>query len=376
MKKIVCFILLMAMGNCLSAKEIKVLVTSESMQKTEPVRRAFAGKFREDSIGLIAVKTKPEVPEQPIGYATGLKGARNRIKNIPLDKIEGTDYLVSVENYIEYTEQHGWIDAGVVILIDRSLPVEQEKIYLTKETAFPEEYFLLAKSLSPENEISIEGLPVTIGKAIAATYPDRDIDPQNWHKEKEFGGISRLDLIEDALFKTLHEEEINYIRSKLEFYKDFPKKGIEFVDFFPIVRDAKALQLTLELFEKRFSPHDFDIIVGLESRGFILGAALAGKLNKGFVPVRKPGKLPGAIYEVTYEKEYGLDTLAISRTALKPNQKVLIIDDVIATGGSAKAAVELVRMAGGIPIGFASLLKVKELDHVSHLSVPKFNLID
>src|SRR5690606_5255177 len=117
-------------------------------------------------------------------------------------------------------------------------------------------------------------------------------------------------------------------------------------------------------------------IVGLESRGFILGAALAHELHIGFVPMRKAGKMPGEVFEASYEKEYGVDTFVLSKQALLPRQRVLIIDDLIATGGSAKAAIDLVHLAQGEVVEFVSLLEIPSLKGRSKLHVPSFNLLD
>lgn len=177
-------------------------------------------------------------------------------------------------------------------------------------------------------------------------------------------------------FKTLHKADIALLKSQIALYPDFPKPGILFEDFFPLCSNEKAFKLCIDLLAERYKTQNIDVIVGLESRGFILGSALAYKLGVAFVPIRKPGKLPGLTYSVSYEKEYGLDTLTISKTALKKNQRVLIIDDLIATGGTAKAGIELVTLAGGIPVEFASILEVKELGGRKKLSIPSFNLLD
>jgi adenine phosphoribosyltransferase len=189
--------------------------------------------------------------------------------------------------------------------------------------------------------------------------------------------IDKLVIKDEAFcFKIFHREEIAFLKNQIALYPDFPKTGILFEDFFPLLSNAKALQTCIDLFYERYKNKNIDVIVGLESRGFLLGAALAYKLGVGFVPIRKPGKLPGSLFSVNYEKEYGLDTLTISQTAILPNQRVLIIDDLIATGGTAKAAIELVNLAGGIPIEFTSLLEIEELAGREKLGIPSFNLLD
>ncbi len=128
--------------------------------------------------------------------------------------------------------------------------------------------------------------------------------------------------------------------------KDFPKPGIIFKDITPLLADANALKLTTEKL-LQLIPKDIDKVVGIEARGFFFGTLLAEHLNAGFVPIRKPGKLPYKTFSETYDLEYGTDTLCMHIDAIKPGEKVLIHDDVLATGGTAQAVVKLVEKAGG-----------------------------
>lgn len=177
-------------------------------------------------------------------------------------------------------------------------------------------------------------------------------------------------------FKAQHIDEISLLKKHLVSFANFPKPGITFVDFLPIFADPEAFHLCIELLYERYKTCAIDVVVGLESRGFLIGAALAHRLGVGFVPIRKAGKRPGASYSVSYTKEYGTDTLEISQTALKENQRILIVDDLIATGGSACAAITLVEKTGAIPIEFVSLLEIKELADKASLPINRFNLID
>jgi adenine phosphoribosyltransferase len=182
--------------------------------------------------------------------------------------------------------------------------------------------------------------------------------------------------LQDTLCKALHAEQLQFLKSLVAIYPNFPKPGITFANFLPISHNAQAFAMTIDMLAQRYKAQNISAIVGLESRGFILGAALAYELGVSFVPVRKPGKLPGAIYSVDYQKEYGFDTLVIAQDALSSDDRVIIIDDLIATGGSARAAIELVSFTGAQVVEFVSLLQVDELQEQVHLSVPRFNLID
>jgi adenine phosphoribosyltransferase len=127
---------------------------------------------------------------------------------------------------------------------------------------------------------------------------------------------------------------------------DFPKPGIVFKDISPLLADAHAFATSISELAC-LMPRDVDAIVGVESRGFIFGAALAQQTGVGFVSVRKPGKLPGEVHQIEYELEYGLDALEIHRDAVSHGHKVVIVDDLLATGGTARATVDLVRQLGG-----------------------------
>lgn len=149
----------------------------------------------------------------------------------------------------------------------------------------------------------------------------------------------------------------NYIRD----VKDFPKPGIIFKDITPLLADAKALQKTTNALLKLI-PNNIDKVVGMEARGFFFGTLLADKLNAGFVPIRKPGKLPYKTYEETYALEYGTDTLCMHIDAIQPGERVLIHDDVLATGGTAQAVTKLVERAGGTVVMLNFLIEIAFLN--------------
>lgn len=139
-----------------------------------------------------------------------------------------------------------------------------------------------------------------------------------------------------------------YFKSKIRDIKDFPKQGIIFRDITTLLQDAEAFQKMGERLYEFSKDEGIDKVVGIDSRGFIYGALLASKLNSGLVLIRKTGKLPGDTFSQTYNLEYGKGTLEIHKNAIKPGEKVLIHDDLLATGGTAKAACELIEKAGGI----------------------------
>ena len=139
---------------------------------------------------------------------------------------------------------------------------------------------------------------------------------------------------------------------------DFPKKGILFKDITPLLADPRGLMTVLDAFAEEFVGEHLDAIVGIESRGFIFGGALAARLNCSFVPVRKPGKLPAAVDRVTYELEYGEGMLEMHKDSVREGSNVLVVDDLLATGGTAGAAAELVRRQGGHVVRYAFVIEL------------------
>ncbi|MCX8093572.1 MAG: adenine phosphoribosyltransferase [Candidatus Goldbacteria bacterium] len=152
------------------------------------------------------------------------------------------------------------------------------------------------------------------------------------------------------------------LKSVIRDVPDFPKKGIIFKDLTPIFKDKKIFKSLIDYFYKRYKNKKPDAIVAVESRGFIIGAALAYKLGVPFVPARKPGKLPRETYKVTYSLEYGEDALEIHKDALKQDDKVLIIDDLLATGGTANAVASLVEMANAKVMEIAFIVELDFLN--------------
>jgi adenine phosphoribosyltransferase len=151
------------------------------------------------------------------------------------------------------------------------------------------------------------------------------------------------------------------LKSKIRHVPDFPKAGILFYDVTTLLRDAEGFRLAIDSMASPNRDRGIALVVGIESRGFILGAAVADRLGTGFVPVRKVGKLPAAAVRASYDLEYGSDSLEMHRDAIEPGQRVLIVDDLLATGGTAKAAVDLVKQLGGIVEGVALLIELVDL---------------
>lgn len=152
-------------------------------------------------------------------------------------------------------------------------------------------------------------------------------------------------------------ELVNKIRN----IPDFPQKGIIFRDITTLLQDAQAFRFVIDAIIDYFRDKDVDVIVAIEARGYVIAAPVAYNLGVGLVPVRKPGKLPAETISEDYELEYGKNTLEIHKDAIKPGQKVLIIDDLIATGGSCLATKKLVERLGGVVVGFGFVIELEFL---------------
>lgn len=150
-------------------------------------------------------------------------------------------------------------------------------------------------------------------------------------------------------------------------YQDFPKKGILFRDISPILKSPSALSYVVDEFAKKFHANDVDLFAGIESRGFPIACALSLRYNKGMVMIRKQGKLPGATIKRSYSIEYGKATMEIQKNSISKDQRVLICDDLLATGGTAKAAAELIERLDGRVAGFAFIVELSELNGIKKI---------
>ena len=158
------------------------------------------------------------------------------------------------------------------------------------------------------------------------------------------------------------------LKQHIRHVPDFPKLGILFYDITTLLRDPSGLKVTIDLLSSPYVDQGIDLVIGIESRGFILGAAVAERIGAGFIPIRKPGKLPSKTLKETYDLEYGQDALEIHTDAVNTGQRVLIVDDVLATGGTAAAATELVKKLGGELHGLAFLIELLFLNGKTKLA--------
>jgi adenine phosphoribosyltransferase len=166
------------------------------------------------------------------------------------------------------------------------------------------------------------------------------------------------------------------LKSRIRDIPDFPKQGIIFKDITTLLKDKAAFKKSVDLLAQKFKKANIELVIGVEARGFIFGAALAYKLGAGFVPVRKKGKLPSKTKRVTYELEYGQDVLEIHEDAVVPGARVLIVDDLLATGGTIQAVIELVKSQKATIAGVAFLVELRFLKGKNKLKdLPVYSVI-
>jgi len=161
------------------------------------------------------------------------------------------------------------------------------------------------------------------------------------------------------------------LKQHIRHVPDFPRAGILFYDITTLLRDPQGFRMTIDMLSTPYEGQGIDAVIGIESRGFILGGAVAQRIGAGFIPIRKPGKLPAKALKETYDLEYGKDALEIHEDAITRGQRILIVDDVLATGGTAAAAAQLVKRLGGTLHGMAFLIELLVLNGKSKLAGEK-----
>ena len=166
------------------------------------------------------------------------------------------------------------------------------------------------------------------------------------------------------------------LKQKIRTIPDFPETGILFRDITTLLRDAEALNETIERFAEHYKNEKIDVVAGVESRGFIIGTPLAIRMGLGFIPIRKAGKLPGPTHGVDYDLEYGKDRVEVHQDAIPEGSRVLLVDDLIATGGTIEGSAKLVKKVGGVIVGYAFVIELTDLKGRERLQEPVFSLIE
>jgi len=220
-------------------------------------------------------------------------------------------------------------------------------------------------SIAPEATLAREAGLEYAAIAMSTDYDcwKTDEEAVSWEEILKIFG-ENVEKIKELLIKTIEKiskDDEEFIKSRIRTIPNFPKQGVMFRDITTLLKDNEGFKRVLNVMENRYKNRDIDIIAGIESRGFIVGSVLAHKLGLGFVPIRKKGKLPYEVEREEYDLEYGKDAIEIHKDAIKPGQKVLIVDDLLATGGTSQAAARLIEKLGGVVEEIAFVIELPDL---------------
>lgn len=237
-------------------------------------------------------------------------------------------------------------------------------------------------SIAPEAILANEAELEYAAIAMSTDYDcwKQDEEPVSWEGILEIFN-KNVEKVKQVLIKTIEtfseEQAYKEIKDKIRTIPHFPKQGIMFRDITTLFKDKDGMKKITEILEKRYKDRGIEVVAGIESRGFIVGGILAEKLNCSFVPIRKKGKLPAETESQEYSLEYGTDTVEIHKDAIHPGQKVLLIDDLIATGGTAQASCQLIEKLGGNIIECAFIIDLPDLKGKEKLSkYPVFRIVE
>lgn len=337
----------------------KILITSKSELKVSSVKKFFDDKGIQYEVTTVNCDGC-QLPPQPFidSDYDGFYFPRERMNYASkTHNLNNYDYIVAIENGIRCVKdvfsRDLYLDVCYVLILHQGIlskgwegkyPVPKE--YLQK---------LFSNKLINYNE-HMQGYPITIGELIHQDNPL--INPKNWFNTRPEQINSSL----NACFQDLTNNQ--QIKKELlavyKSYENYPKPGINFHDIFPLLRNPTVFKKMINFMAQRYQYDQIDYIVGLESRGFVLGAPLALQLGVGFVPVRKAGKLPGEVIQISYGKEYGIDVCEMQKDIPK-GSRVLLVDDLIATGGSLQAGVDLCQQLNCEIVDCVVLREVGEL---------------
>jgi 5'-methylthioadenosine phosphorylase len=245
---------------------------------------------------------------------------------------------------------------------------------------------IINMSTAPEAILAKEA---EINYAVIAMVTDYDCwkkteEPVTWEQIEKIMK-QNSENVKKVLIKTIEKisnkgnvnEDLELIKKSVRTVPNFPKQGIMFRDVTTLFGDSVAFEKVIKILEERYKNAEIDLIAGIESRGFVIGSILANRLCKGFVPIRKPGKLPYEKISQEYDLEYGTDRIEVHKDAIKPGQKVLVVDDLIATGGTAQAAAQLIEKLQGEVVGCAFIIDLPDLKGKEKLSKwPVFSVVE
>lgn len=345
---------------------MKILLTSESQIKQKAVTDFFQKQFPQNDI-LIESKSvnNLQLPEQPLNKG-GKLCCKKRLDHVMTlfndEQLKEYDFIISIENYIDtmkcndyvyiyfYHNNHYYHVKGNIyvpcdiqlltqLLYDcKYLPLIENENDDEEILGIEKTYGSIENNIDDQYEKQLDELTGNLIKSENHELTTISNKSDNWMLKY---GIDRKDQIIEAL-QCCYQKVI--LRNNMTYHQDFPKSGILFENILPIIQNHSTFKILIKLISDTIQDLNIDYIVGLESRGFILGAPLALKMNIGFIPIRKPGKLPRPCFSYSYKKEYGEDTMEMIQDFNLRDKKFVIVDDLIATGGSMEAGIKLCQM--------------------------------
>jgi len=304
-----------------------IVLLSNSMVKKQAFFKSYFGTITSHLKCMNATTDTP----QPIGNKNGYRVACQRIDNYVKSSNDTTNIIMAIESYLDMVDDV-WYDKCIIVIRwkDTIVHCVSDTLVALDNTLIPM-LFQNSKSLPL-------GRDITLGSIIADVY---NVASDNWYDC--FNRFDRVHHIMKTLNQLLTSNAIKeLIYNNIPRYNDYPKKGIIFSDIVSMFSDSLISSFLIDMIRQEIKTEfPYDYIVGLESRGFIIGSMIANDLKCRFVAIRKEGKLPGDTFKVSYEKEYGKDVFEIQKNIIKENARILVVDDILATGGTLMAAKEL-----------------------------------
>ncbi len=304
-----------------------IILLSNSMVKKQAFFKSYFGTITSH---LKCISATTDTP-QPIGNKNGYKVACQRIDNYIKSSNDNTNIIMAIESYLDIVDDV-WYDKCVVVL-----RWKDTIIHTVSDTLVALDNALIPMLFQNSKNLPL-GRDITLGSIIADVY---NVSSDNWYDcFNRFDRVHHIMKTLNNLIDSARMKELIY--NNIPRYTDFPKKGILFIDIVSMFSDGLISSFLIDIIRNEIKTEfPYDYIVGLESRGFIIGSMIARDLGCGFIAIRKEGKLPGETYKVSYEKEYGKDVFEIQKNVIKENARILVVDDILATGGTLMAAKEL-----------------------------------
>lgn len=351
----------------------RIVLCSKNSIKSEALQAAISQLEWLEYVDVQQEDAQPPAnPIQPIN--TGYQSSVNRIDLLQKDPTDESLVFVAIENEIRTAVRDGQETAEDVAHVT----ARRGQTTVTSQSVgipVPLEYLTKARQQSDENYANKEhGLSLTVGSVIAQSHPE--ISSSNWMADGRFGGLDRKAQVLEPLLASLKKV---YIASRITSTNDFPKPGVTFRDLSFVLSDSRSFAYVSQCLKQAIVAKGWDKkinkVMGFDARGFIYGTMVAQELGCGFFMIRKKGKLPGKTIQVKYTTEYSEDILELVAGTVQKGDQILLVDDVIATGGTFGAGIEAINQTEGKVAGCAVVMKVDPLVAVANKKIAPYEFI-